>query len=413
MKFLIFGGTGKIGSAVAWDLAKAKEVEVVGILGKHPGTLEETKEWIGSDKVVAHALDVADGEETKKLMARYDVGVIALPDRRTSYKVVETAIDAGLNIVDVLEEYHRRPEPHETEGLEVPEGMTLEEYGEWLHKRAVENNVLLIDGIGFAPGLSNIAVGEGIRKLDRAKTAIARVGGIPSKEAAAKHPLGYMITWAFAHVLREYMVKLMVMKNGKPLEVEAMSDHEQFRFKQLGRDEELECFVTPGMPSFLFTRPQLREFSEKTIRWPGHWQGIQTLKKCGLLDLAPVEFGGTKMVPREFLVSVLEPRLRPLKGDTDVCVMWNTVTGTKGGKETRIDYYMWEEADTGTGISAMARVTGFSAAIAAKLLAEGKIKGKGLVPPEDCIEEEVYREFLDELKKRNITILEVLTTNSR
>lgn len=411
MKFLIFGGSGKIGSAIAWDLAKDRETEIVGIVGRHTAALAKTKRWIGSDKVATHALDIFDIEKTRKLMVRYDVGVIALPDRRASYKVVEAAIETGLNIVDILEEYHRKPEPYEIEGLEIPEGMTLEEYGEWLHKTAVENSVLLVDGIGFAPGLSNITVGEGIRKLDRAKTAIARVGGIPSKKVAARHPLRYIITWAFAHVLREYMVKLRVIKNRKPLEVEAMSDYEQFRFVQLGRDEELECFVTPGMPSFLFTRPQLKEFAEKTIRWPGHWQGIQTLKECGLLDLTPVEFGGMKVVPREFLVSVLEPKLRPLEDDTDVCVMWNTVTGMKDDKETRVDYYMWEEADTKAGISAMARVTGFSAAIAARLLAEGKIKSKGLVPPEDCIAGGVYGEFMEELKKRDITILEVLTAN--
>ena len=408
MKFLIFGGTGKIGSAIAWDLAKDREIESVGIVGRHQAALAKTKRWVGSDKVVAHVLDISDEEGTKKLMARYDVGVIALPDRRTSYKVVEAAIGTGLNIVDILEEYHRRPDPYETEGLKVPEGMTIEEYGKWLHKRAVANNVLLIDGIGFAPGLSNITVGEGIRKFGKVETAVARVGGIPSKKAAAKHPLGYIVTWAFAHVLREYMVAVMVIKNGKPVEVEAMSDYERFRFTQLGRDEELECFVTPGMPSFLSTRPQLKDFSEKTIRWPGHWQGIQTLKGCGLLDLTPVKFGGMKVVPREFLVSVLEPQLYPSEGDTDVCVMWNTVTGTKDGRRMHVDYYMWEEADTRTGISAMARVTGFSAAIAARFLAEGKIKGKGLVPPEDCIGEEVYEEFMKELKKRDITILEVL-----
>lgn len=408
MRILILGGSGKIGSAIAWDLAKDKDVEMIGIGGRKESALAETRKWIKSDRVTAHLLDIFDTERTKKLMAQYDVGVVALPDRRTSYKAVEMAVEAGLDLVDILEEYHRRPESYETEGLEVPKGMTLDEYGEWLHKRAIRNDVLLVDGMGFAPGLSNITVSEGIRKFGKAETAVARVGGIPSKEAAARHPLGYMITWAFAHVLREYMVKLKVMKNGKPVEVEAMSDYEQFRFTQLGRDEELECFITPGMPSFLFTRPQLKEFSEKTIRWPGHWQGIQTLKECELLDLTPVKFGGMKVVPREFLVSVLEPQLYPSEGDTDVCVMWNTVTGTRGGKRMRADYYMWEEADARTGISAMARVTGFSAAIAAKLLAEGKIKGKGLMPPEDCIVGEVYEEFMEELKKRDITILEVL-----
>lgn len=407
MKVLVFGGSGKIGSAVAWDLTKDNEVEAVGIVGRRKDALERTRKWIGSNKVILHVLDVSDREDTERLMKQYDVGALALPDRRTSYRVVECAIEAGLNIVDMLEEYHRRPDPCETEGLQVPKGMTLEEYGESLHNKAIDNGVTFVDGMGFAPGLSNITLGEGIRKMDKAQRAIARVGGIPSKEAAKKHPLRYMITWAFEHVLREYMVKVEVMKNGSIVEVEAMSDRESFKFTKLGKGEELECAITPGMPSFIYTRPQLNEFAEKTIRWPGHWQGIQTLKECGLLDLSPVEFKGMEIAPRDFLLSIITPKLQPLEGETDVCVMWNTIIGTKDGKEMRIDYYMWDEADTKKGISSMARVTGFPVAIAARLLLRGEIKDKGIVPPEDCVKGDLYERFLEELRKRNITILEV------
>jgi len=406
MKVLVIGGAGKIGSVVAQDLVKDNEVEAVGIVGRRKDALETKKQWINSNKVIVHVLDITNREDTRGLMKQYDVGVITLPDRRTSYKVVETAIETGLDITDMLEEYHRRPDSYEVEGLEVPNGMTLEEYGGWLHKKAIDNGVILLDGLGFAPGLSNITLGEGIRKMDKVESAIGRVGGIPAKEAAKKHPLKYMITWAFEHVLREYMVKVKVFKNGEAVEVDAMSDRENFRFTKFGKDEELECAITPGMPSFLYTRPQLSKFTEKTIRWPGHFEGINTLKECGMLDLTPVEFNGMKIAPRDFLLSVIDPKLRPLEGDTDVCVMWNTVTGTKDGEKMRIDYYMWDEADTENGISSMGRVTAFPAAIGAILIGRGEIEKKGIVAPEDAIEGKIYEKFMAELRKRNITILE-------
>ncbi|MBA7669873.1 Lysine 6-dehydrogenase [subsurface metagenome] len=409
MKVLIIGGSGKIGSVAAWDLVKDSEVEAVGIVDRREDALEAKRKWLNSDKVIVHVLDISNREDTRRLMKQYDVGVITLPDRKTSYKVVDTAIEAGLNIIDILEEYHRQPDPYEVEGLELPNGMTLEQYGEWLHRKAIENGVILLDGLGFAPGLSNITLGEGIRRMDKADSAIGRVGGIPAKEASRKHPLKYMITWAFVHVLREYMVKVKVIKNGKAVEVPAMSDRENFRFTKLGKDEELECAITPGMPSFLFTRPQLNEFAEKTIRWPGHFEGINTLKECGLLDLTPVEFNGMKIAPRDFLLSIIDPKLKPLEGDTDVCVMWNTVTGVKNGKKMRIDYYMWDEADTRNGISSMGRVTGFSAAIGAILIGRGEIEKKGIVAPEDAIEGKLYPKFMNELGKRNITIDEVVS----
>jgi saccharopine dehydrogenase-like NADP-dependent oxidoreductase len=406
MKILVFGGSGKMGSAVAWDLVKVKDVTTVGIVGRQKTALEKTKAWIGSPKVRPHIVDIGNIQATKRLMQQYDVGVLTLPDRKTSYSVVETAIEAGLDIVDMLEEYHRRPDPYEVEGLETPAGMSIDEYGEWLHDRAVEREVTFLDGMGFAPGISNITLGEGIRKLDKADTAIARVGGIPSKEAAHQHPLKYMITWAFEHVLREYMVKLKVIKNGEIVEVDAASELEKFKFMQFGKAEELECAITPGMPSFIFTRPGLTDFAEKTIRWPGHWQGIQTLKECGMLDLQPMEIKGVKIAPREFLLAVLEPKLQPGIGETDVCVMWNTVIGMKEGRKLKIDYYLWDEADTQNGISAMARVTGFSAAIGALRIGRGALIGPGIIPPEDGINGKLYDVFHGELGKRDITVIE-------
>jgi len=408
MNILIFGGSGNIGAAVAWDLVKANDVETVGIIGRRRDALAKTRSWIANSKVNIHVLDIADTQAVKGLMQHYDVGVIALPDRKTSYKVSEMAIEAGLNIVDMLEEYHRRPDPYEVEDLEIPGGMSANDYGEWLHEKAVGHGVIFLDGIGFAPGISNITLAEGIRKLDQAESAVARVGGIPTKDAAGRHPLKYMITWAFEHVLREYMVRVKVIKNGEIVEVDAASDLEGFRFTEFGQDEALECAITPGMPSFIFTRPNLQEFAEKTIRWPGHWKGIHVLKECGMLDLQSIEFRGLEVAPREFLLAAIEPKLQPLAGDTDVCVMWNTVIGTKNGKRTQINYYLWDEADTQNEITAMARVTGFSAAIGALFIGRGMIKNNGIVPPEDGITGELYEAFMGELKMREIKIMEVI-----
>ena len=409
MKVLVFGGSGGIGSAVAYDLAQDDEVKAVGIVGRRKEALEQTKKRIGSEKVIPQPLDILNRDEIKKLMGLYDVGVIALPDRRTSYGLIHSAVEAGLNVIDMLEEYHYRPDAYETEGLMLPEGMSLNEYGDWIHETAIKNGVTFVDGMGFAPGLSNVTVGEGIRKLDEVETAVARVGGIPSKEAAQNHPLRYMITWAFEHVLREYMVQLNVIKGGEVVEVDALIDRERFMFDKFGKNEELECAVTPGMPSFIFTRPELKEFAEKTVRWPGHFDGVDTLKECGLLDLDAVDFEGNTIVPREFLLSMITPRLKPEEGETDVCVMWNTVTGTKDGKKVQMNYHMWDEADTELGFSSMQRVTGFPCAITARFIGRGDITEKGIVAPEDAIKGDLYDEFMAELAKRNIDISEELT----
>jgi len=410
MKILVFGGGGKMGTTVAFDLLKHDAVATVGLADRSHGALENARAWLKSPKVATHQVDVTKRDDLTALMKHYDVGVSTLPDRRTSYIVVDAAVRCGFDFVDILEEYHRRPDAYEVEGLVIPPGMGLNEYGDWLHDTAQKNGVTFLDGIGFAPGMSNVTCGEGIRKLDRAESVIARVGGIPNKEAAARHPLRYMITWAFSHVLREYVIKVCILQDGKVVEVDASSGREAFSFDKYGKSKRLECAITPGMPSFVYTRPQLKEFAEKTVRWPGHWDGVQTLKECGMLDLDPVEVGGVKVVPRDVLLARIEPRLRALPGETDVCVMYNTVEGVKDGRRTRVSYHLWDEADTVNSVSSMGRVTGYSAAIGAVMVGSGLIAETGIVAPEDAIYGANYAHFIGELAKRNIRILETVET---
>jgi len=84
--------------------------------------------------------------------------------------------------------------------------------------------------------------------------------------------------------------------------------------------------------------------------------------------------------------------------------MWNTAWGEK--KQT--DSFMWTGANSANGISIIARVTVSSAAIAARLLAKGDIKEKGIVAPEDAIKGEAYRLFMQELEKRGIVVAETI-----
>jgi saccharopine dehydrogenase-like NADP-dependent oxidoreductase len=405
MKVLVIGAAGKMGKAVVAYFADDPAVETLGLLDAQEAVLQPFLKGKGSQKLKLHAVDVLNTDELKKVMGLYDVGVVTLPNRRLSYKVMETAIEAGLDLVDILEEYHRRPDTYQTEGFAISsEYRDFAEYGEKLHEKAIRNNVLILDGMGFAPGLSNITTAHGLSLLDRAEVAVARVGGIPNIECCAKHPLRYMTTWSLEHVLREYSIKTQILKDGKYTEVHALYDEESFQFDEFGINEKLECAVTPGMPSFIYTHPELQYFAEKTVRWPGHYQGVRTLIECGLFDETPVDFDGVKISPRKFLLSRINPLLIPQEGDGDVCVMYNTVTGKKGDRPHKVEYFMWETANS--EFSGMARVTSFPAAIGAKLVALGKVDLKGIRAPEECITGENYEWFLSELEKKDICIKE-------
>lgn len=405
MKVLVIGAAGKMGKVVVSYFVNDPAVEVLGLLDAKASVLQSLVKGNGHAKLRLHPVDVTHTDELKEVMDQYDVGVSTLPNRMLSYKVMEAAIEARLDLVDILEEYHRRPDNYQTEGFIVPPGYgSSAEYGESLHEKALRNDVLVLDGMGFAPGLSNITTAHGIGLLDKAEAAIARVGGIPNIDCCTKHPLRYMTTWSLEHVLREYSIKTQILKEGKYTEVHALYDEEAFHFDEFGIDEKLECAVTPGMPSFIYTHPELQYFAEKTVRWPGHYQGVRTLIECGLFDEEPVDVDGVKISPRKFLLSVINPLLVPQEGDGDVCVMYNTITGRKNNIPHQVEYLMWENADH--EFSAMARVTSFPAAIGAKLVALGKVDLRGIRAPEECIAGENYQWFLAELEKKDICIKE-------
>ena len=405
MKILVIGAAGKMGRAVSWYLGQDPEVTRVGLLDAHEAALNTMAK--DGNKYQVHAINIEDNEKLQGVMKEYDSGVVVMPNRNLSYKAIEAAIDIRMSLVDILEEYHRHPDEYETEGLVVPKGMSISEYGESLHERAKKNNVLILDGMGFAPGLSNITTERGVSFMDKAKTAVARVGGVPNAQAKMRHPLRYMTTWSIEHVLREYNVKTWMIKDGRVVEVQALVDRENFTFNELGRNEELECAVTPGMPSFIYIHPDLEYFAEKTVRWPGHFSGIETLIETGMLEKEPVETKWGKIAPRQFFLDILNPKLKPLPEDKDACIMLNTVTGIKDDREAKVEYFMWEEAQN--GFTGMQRVTGFPAAIGGKLVAGKKIDLTGIRAPEECVIGANYQYMLDELTKQDIHIKEKIS----
>jgi saccharopine dehydrogenase-like NADP-dependent oxidoreductase len=234
MKILVIGAAGKMGKAVVSYLANDPDVSELGLLDVHEKALRSVIEGNPNGKLKSHPADIEDVNKLKEIMKDYDVGVVTLPNRKFSYKAIEAAIEAGLNLVDILEEYHRKPDSYETEGLVIPSQFNCgEEYGECLHEEAVKNDVLILDGMGFAPGLSNITVARGIGLMDVPISAVARVGGIPGIDCCAKHPLRYMTTWSIEHVLREYFVKTRIIKDGNVIEIQSLSEPETLSFKNL------------------------------------------------------------------------------------------------------------------------------------------------------------------------------------
>ena len=407
MKILVIG-SGKMGSAIAWDLCTHAEVESIGLVDTYGPSLEKTAAWINDSRIETYQITDGDRAQLMALMQAHDVSVGALPTIKQGNELIEDAIAAGVNLVDIHAEYHRYPNEAYLEGLNIPGGMPPQEYGEKLHQQAVKKGISLIGCMGFAPGLSNLTIGYGISRMDRADSAIARVGGIPAPEAADRYPMKYMVTWCWDQTIDCVLEKTRLVKDGRIQDVAPLTGYERFNFQRFGRDFEMEAFIAPGLESLVYTRPQLKNCYEKTIRWPGYVEAMSCMKDCGLFSSAPVSYGGHKIVPKDFSARVMEPNLLARDGDPDISIMWNTVIGESDGRAVRRDYYMWVDADLKNNITSMGVATGFPAAETAVMTAKGAFSKKGILAPEDAFDDKTYRQLLDALEKRGIVIEEVI-----
>jgi lysine 6-dehydrogenase len=369
-------GSGMMGAAIAQDMCDSDEVSDVVVADLDKKRADEAARHLRSDKVSSKRLDVKDFQATKKLMKGFDVAVCALPEGLNTYASKAT-IGAQVHVVD-LAYGHRQLE------LDGP---------------AKKAGITIVLDCGVAPGMTNILAAHGASLMDEVDDIRIVCGGLPQKPLP---PLGYRITWSTWGLINMYCGKARIVRNGKIVEVDAMSDLERIEFPGIG---ELEAFNTDGLSTLLLTmKGKVRNMVEKTARYPGHAEKIMAMRDLGLFDTNPVDVGGAKVVPRNMAVSILDKTLR--RGDErDVTVLRVDVAGRKDGKDVGRSFVMVDRFDEERGVTSMARTTGYTAAIVARMIARGEIAERGVVPPETAVVK-VFKKFVSNLENRGIRIQE-------
>jgi lysine 6-dehydrogenase len=369
-------GCGMMGTTIAMDLARDKDISEVVCADYDKKQAERLVAQVKNDKVSGRRIDVKDVEATKKLMKGFDTVVCALPEGLNIY-ASKAAIGAKVHVVDLA--YGNRQ--LEFDGPAQKAGITI-----------------LLD-CGVAPGMTNILAAYGASLIDEVDDIRIVCGGLPQKPLP---PLGYRITWSTWGLINMYCGKARIVRDGKIVEVDAMSDLERIEFPGIG---ELEAFTTDGLSTLLLTmKGKVRNMVEKTARYPGHAEKIMAMRDLGLFDTNPVNVGGVKVVPRNMAVSVLDKTLR--QGDErDVTVLRVDVAGKKDGKDVGRSFVMVDRFDEERGVTSMARTTGYTAAIVARMVARGEIAERGVVPPETAVVK-VFKKFVSNLENRGIRIQE-------
>ena len=226
------------------------------------------------------------------------------------------------------------------------------------------------------------------------------VGGLPQHP---EPPLNYQIVYSLEGVLDYYTTLSWVVRDGKRTQVKALSEREPVEFPKPVGSSRRSTRPADCRRWRSATRARSRRWSTRRSAIRGtrtSWKRSATL---GLLDLAPVDVKGVKVVPRDVFVATMGPRLTKPKG-RDLVALRVIVEGKKGGKRRRRSFELVDRYDEAHGISAMMRTTGYSLSITGLMQAQGEIKPAGVHTPDECMPGAKY---IDELAKRGVNIREI------
>jgi lysine 6-dehydrogenase len=370
-------GAGLMGSTIARDLVKSRDVDEVTLCDVDVSRLRAVRRVEISPKLKLKKHDVQRRVPTLDLLKRFDVGIGALPYDLCEHPI-KAALAAAVDYVDLIFGWR---------------------YGQSSIGRAAKRRgITIIPACGLAPGLSNVLAWAGVDQLDRVHEVHIKTGGIPERP---RPPLNYRVVFSFEAVLEEYLRKARIVSNGRIVDVEALSGLEEITFpRPIGR---CECFYTDGLSTLIRTVRDVKEMDEKTIRWPGHVAQIKTLIECGLLELKPITHNCHRIIPRKFTAQLLSDRLS-LKNEKDLTLLRVDVIGKQNGKLVHNRYDMIDHYDSRNQITSMARTTSYPCAAAALLLGTNQIEATGLVPPEIAFETENRDWLLSYLASRGIRI---------
>ena len=369
MNILVLGA-GRMGLGAVHDLARQPDVARVTVADVDGERARSVAARAGA-KGQAVAVDVADHAAVTALM-RDHAAAISCVNYWLNEQLAKAAIDAGTNFCDLG-----------GNNTVVATELALDD-------AARAQGVNVIPDCGLAPGMTQVLVAHAVSRFEQVDEIHIRVGGLP---LSPKPPLDYQLVFAVEGLINEYVERARVLRGGKIVEVDSMTEVEELEFPApFGT---MEAFQTSGGTSTLPDTylGRVRELDYKTIRYPGHCAKFKAMIDLGLCSSEPVD----GVVPRKFFGEML---VRHLPHDEpDVVLVRVEVAG--GGKRLRYDII--DRYDETTGLSAMMRTTAFPASMVALMMARGQTTAKGALPQERCIDPEL---FMRELAARGICVVQ-------
>jgi len=383
-------GCGLVGAGMARDLAGDPEfdVAVADVSADNLTWLRDTMAAAGrADDLTTLQADLSDPALLRATVASHDIVIGAMPSR-FGLQTLRTVIEAGKPFCDIS---FMAEDALELDPLAKKHGVT-----------AVVDN-------GVAPGLSNMIVGHLAAGLKPVENVTIYVGGLPKER---RWPYQYKAPFAPADVIEEYTRPSRLVENGRTVVRPALSEPELLDFPIVGT---LEAFNTDGLRSLIRTI-DCPNMKEKTLRYPGHIELMRAMRETGLFGTREIEVRGTaaggpegtrgmvKVRPLDLTSRLLFPKWTYQPGEREFTILRVIVEGRRGGKRERHTYDLYDETDPATGLSSMARTTGFPNVIVARQLMRGMFREAGVFAPEALGRAGMLDGVLAELRTRGVTV---------
>jgi len=375
---------------IATEIVKSPEVSEVRLSDIDLGKAKRLAERLKSAKVRTHRVDANKTDDVMQV-AR-DVNVIV---NTTTWKpqfnlnIMEAALNVGALYQDLAS--------YPTEQLALSD-------------RWKEAGLTALIDTGVSPGFTNVLVAQAADNLDHVQEIRIRLwGGVESKE-----PTSF---WSPETAWIDMAVEPIVYENGEYKEVPPFSG------------EEVYDFPDPVGPQTVFwhshEEPEtIPRFIGKGVKYVDFKMGgpdfplAKAIVELGLLDDKTIDVKGIKVAPRDVFLALVPPTPsmeeveRMIKAEVISMRMCCAVDvrGQKEGAGVRYILYsnfmsIHELKKRMPGANPVAYVTSVPASIFTKMLVKGKIKTRGVIPPE-ALEPAVRQAFIAELAEKGITIRE-------
>ena len=346
---IIVLGAGLIGGPMAVDLARDERFEV-SVADIDSAALETLAPQVAIRPLTR---DLSRPDEVTELVRDFDLVIGAVPGFM-GYRTLEAVIRAGRNVVDIA-------------------FFGEDPFG--LDELATEHGVIAVTDCGVFPGMGSALIGRAARRLDTVDSVLVYVGGLPE---VPTWPWEYKAVFSPADVIEEYTRPARYVENGVEVTRPALSDPELLDFPAVGT---LEAFNTDGLRTLIKTigAPDMKE---KTLRYPGHIEKMAMLRESGFFSKEPMTLDGQSVRPIDLTSRLLFPMWKLGPGEGDITVLRIHVEGRLDGRRRRFQYDLLDRFDRDSNTTSMARTTGYTATMAARMIAEGLYDRIGISPPE-------------------------------